>query len=198
MEADGPVGVSMELHYGQLKRAYSRGIFPWYNEGELVQWWCPDPRFVLFPEEILISKSMRQVMRSGRFTFSRNQAFEAVVGHCANSPRKEGPGTWLTTELKQNLNLLHQEGWAESVEVWENGDLVGGLYGIRRGAVFMGESMFSRVSNASKAGLIYLAGEAFSENVKIIDCQVYSDHLASLGARLISRKAFLEYFREGC
>lgn len=194
MEADGPIAVSRDLVYGQLKRAYSCGIFPWYNEGELVQWFCPDPRFVLFPEEIIISKSMRQVMRSARFSFSRNQAFDAVVDCCAHSPRKEGPGTWLTTELKHNLSLLNQEGWAESVEVWEKGELVGGLYGIRRGEVFMGESMFSRVSNASKAGLIFLAGQAVLDGITIIDCQVQSDHLASLGARLISRQEFLDFF----
>lgn len=195
MDPEGMIALSEELRLPILKKAYTLGIFPWYNEGEYVQWWCPDPRFVLFPDELKVSKSMQQVLRSGKFTFSQNEAFEEVIEACASAPRRNQTGTWLTNELQKNLIQLHKDGWAISCEVWEDGLLVGGLYGILLGKIFFGESMFSKVSNASKAGFIQLVKNMEKNGVLLIDCQVYTDHLASLGARKIPRKTFLEILR---
>lgn len=191
LDKEGLIAVSEELTLDMLLRAYPKGIFPWYNEGELVQWWCPDPRFVLFPEELKISKSMKQVLRSGKFKFTRNQNFEKVIQQCATVARKDQDGTWLTQALQAKLLELHQLGWAISLEVWEKEELVGGLYGILYGKIFFGESMFSKVSNASKAGFIQFVEELKEEGILLIDCQVYTPHLENLGARLIPRKDFL-------
>jgi leucyl/phenylalanyl-tRNA--protein transferase len=193
MEADAPIAVSEELDYLQLKRAYTKGIFPWYNPGELVQWWCPDPRFVLFPENLRISHSMKTLIRSGKFTCTINQAFSEVIHQCASIPRKGQNGTWLTPELMASLNRLHEEGWAHSCEVWKGSELVGGLYGILQGKVFFGESMFARESNASKAGFIHLVRTLQARGIHIIDCQYYSEHLERLGAEFMPRKNFLKY-----
>lgn len=196
MDPEGLIAVSTELRLPLLKKAYTLGIFPWYSEGELVQWWCPDPRFVLFPDELKISKSMKQVLKSGKFTFTQNEAFEEVIEACASVPRRNQNGTWLTNQLQKNLIQLYKDDWAISCEVWQDGILVGGLYGIVLGNIFFGESMFSKVSNASKAGFIQLVNEMKKNGILLIDCQVYTDHLASLGAKEIPRKSFLEILRK--
>jgi leucyl/phenylalanyl-tRNA--protein transferase len=168
--------------------AYQNGIFPWYSDDTPILWYSPHERFVLFPNELKISKSMRQVFRSGRFRVTYNQSFEDVIDACSSVYRKGQGGTWITADMKNAYIRLHHEGHAHSVEVWENEELVGGLYGVRVGKVFCGESMFSKVSNASKVALISLSNTG---NYKLIDCQVYTEHLESMGARMISRGEYL-------
>lgn len=190
----GLVAVGGDLSPERLWLAYRLGIFPWYNPGEEILWWCPDPRFVLFPDEIKVSKSMRKVLRDGVFNFTTNQNFEDVMRCCAEVPRKEQDGTWISEELIRSFLILHQEGMAHSFEVWKDGELVGGFYGLEVGSVFCGESMFSRVSNASKAGFInFVLNEGW--RFSLIDCQVHSDHLESLGARLIPKINFLGFLK---
>lgn len=189
---DGLLAIGGDISPERLLLAYQQGIFPWYNE-DLPLWWSPDPRFVLFPDELRIHKSMRSIIQKNVFSFTVNQSFSEVLYHCSNSPRSQQDGTWLNMELIDSLIVLHQSGHAHSVEVWQDSKLVGGLYGIKVGRVFCGESMFSFVSNASKFGLIHYVHQLKSEGIQIIDCQVYSEHLASLGARMIERKIFMEY-----
>ncbi|AZI21251.1 leucyl/phenylalanyl-tRNA--protein transferase [Chryseobacterium taklimakanense] len=171
--------------------AYQLGIFPWYNPGEEILWWCPDPRFVLYPEELKISKSMRKILRDEVFTFTENQYFEEVMRSCMQVPRKDQDGTWISEELISSFVQLHQEGKARSVEVWKNKALVGGFYGVVVNNVFCGESMFSKVSNASKAGFIHFV-EKYKNDFELIDCQIHSEHLESLGAGMIPKLAYLE------
>lgn len=171
--------------------AYQEGIFPWYSEGEPILWWSPDPRFVLRPDEIKVSKSMRQVLRKGHFSYSFDRTFDQVIEACATAPRKGQDGTWLTPEMIQAYKKLHQSGFAHSVEVWEDKKLVGGLYGISLGKFFFGESMFTKVSNASKAALIYLAKALKARKFEYIDCQAHTAHLESMGAKFIPRDEFL-------
>ena len=190
----GLLAVGADLSMDRLKLAYRSGIFPWYSEGQPISWYSPDPRMVLFPDELKISKSMRQIIRSKRFKVTFNQAFEKVISNCKTIDRslQDQDSTWITDEMQQAYINLHQEGWAKSIEVWENDELVGGLYGVEVGSVFCGESMFSKVSNASKIALIALS-ENNNNLYTLIDCQVYNEHLASLGAREISRERFLAY-----
>lgn len=189
---DGLLAIGGDVSPERLLLAYQSGIFPWYNE-DLPLWWSPDPRFVLFPQEIKIHKSMRPVLRKHDFTWTHNRAFSEVLEHCSSLPRQNQEGTWLNKKLMDSLKILHRSGIAHSVEVWQNNQLVGGLYGIKIGKVFCGESMFSSVNNASKFGLLHYVEKLKSEGVAVIDCQVYSDHLASLGARLIDRKEFIQF-----
>jgi leucyl/phenylalanyl-tRNA---protein transferase len=196
MDEEGLIALSEELTLEMMLKAYPRGIFPWYNEGELVQWWCPDPRFVLYPQELKISKSMKQVLNSGKFSFTRNQAFKKVIQQCATVSRKGQDGTWLTQALQTQLLELHRLGWAISMEVWEEGELVGGLYGILYGRIFFGESMFSKVSNASKAGFIQFVQELKEAGILLIDCQIHTRHLESLGAKHIGRNTFLQILKD--
>jgi leucyl/phenylalanyl-tRNA--protein transferase len=191
---DGLLAIGGDLEAARLLLAYQKGIFPWYND-DLPLWWSPDPRFVLFPDELKVSKSMQQICKKPPFSFSINQAFREVLQQCSVSPRPAQEGTWLNPRLMESLNTLHQMGWAHSAEVWQQNELVGGLYGIRIGKVFCGESMFSRVSNASKYAFIQYVGELKKLGVELIDCQVYSDHLCSLGARMISRNEFIAYLQ---
>ncbi len=193
--SDGLLAVGGKLNVATLKRAYERGIFPWYEEGQPVLWWSPDPRMVLFPENLKVSKSMKQLLRKNTFKVSFNTDFKSVISNCAAIKRPGQHGTWITPEIQETYNLLHKLGIAHSVEVWEDGTLVGGLYGIylREKAVFCGESMFATVSNASKYGFIKLVEKLESENVKLIDCQIYTRHLESLGAEEIPRVEFLRY-----
>lgn len=174
----------------RLLLAYSMGIFPWFNEDSLILWWSPDPRMVLFPEKISISRSMRRVIARGRFRLTKNQCFERVIEECAGIKRKDQEGTWITQAMKDAYRALHAKGHATSYEVWEGNELVGGLYGVDLGHVFCGESMFSRVSNASKYAIIMLAQELQEKNYRLLDCQLYTSHLESLGAREISRKRY--------
>lgn len=190
-DEDGLLAIGGDLSTGRLLEAYRRGIFPWFNDDEPPLWWCPDPRFVLFPEELKVSRSMRQVIRKGAFELRVNTAFGDVIRGCRETERKGQDGTWITEEVMDAYFRLHQMGVAVSAETWQAGRLVGGLYGIRMGRMFFGESMFSRVSNASKFAFILFTQQLAREGVELVDCQVYTSHLESLGARMIPRKAFL-------
>lgn len=193
---DGLLAVGGDLSVERLQLAYKSGIFPWYNQGEPIIWYSPKWRMVLFPNEVKISKSMRQVLRKNEFRITFNQNFEDVISNCKTIERNGQGGTWITNEMQQAYIELNKMGIAKSVEVWENEELVGGLYGIDLGHIFCGESMFSKVSNASKVAFIYLTKKLEKEKYKLIDCQVYNEHLESLGAVEISQKEFLEYLKE--
>ena len=193
--AEGILAFGGDLRPERLLLAYQNGIFPWYNEGEPIIWYCPEERMVLFPRELRISKSMRQVMRNKAYRITTNTAFEQVIDQCQNSPRKDQLGTWITDDMKQAYLKLHELGFATSIEVWHDEELVGGLYGIDLGHVFCGESMFSKESNTSKLAFIHLVQELQKKDYKLIDCQVYNEHLESLGAREISRDEFLGILR---
>lgn len=188
---DGLLAAGGDLTPQRILFAYQEGIFPWYSEGEPILWWSPDPRFVLRPEEVKISKSMRQVLRKGHFSYSFDNAFGQVIRACAVAPRKGQDGTWLTPEMIQAYEQLHYYGFAHSVEVWQGKSLVGGLYGISLGKFFFGESMFTKVSNASKAALIHLANALKAREFEYIDCQAHTAHLQSMGAKFIPRTDFL-------
>ncbi len=192
--AEGLLAVGGDLSSERLLLGYQNGIFPWFNEDSLILWWSPDPRMVLFPDKIKISKSMQKVMKSDQFRLTKNLCFEAVLEQCSNIKRIGQAGTWITEDMKKAYIVLHQKGLAKSYEVWENDILVGGLYGIDFGHMFCGESMFSTTSNASKFAFIKLAQE-FQENGALIDCQLYTKHLESLGAVEISRKQFIEILK---
>ncbi len=190
-EPDGLLAMGGDLSVDRLLLAYRNGIFPWFD-GDTPLWWCPNPRFVLFPPELKVSKSMKQLLKRQAFEFTIDKAFEEVISHCKSAPRKDQDGTWITAEVKQAYIRLHQLGYAHSAEAWLNGELVGGCYGIRMGRVFFGESMFSNTANASKYAFINYAQQLEKEGVALIDCQVYTAHLESLGARMIDRNAFIE------
>lgn len=193
---DGLLAVGGDLSAERLLLAYKNGIFPWYSEGEPIIWYSPDPRMVLFPKNLKISKSMKQIIRKNQFMATFNQNFSEVIANCKNSYREGQGGTWITDEMEQAYINLHNLGIAKSVEVWEGNELVGGLYGIDLGHVFCGESMFSKVSNASKFAFIYLVQKLEKEYYTLIDCQVYNAHLDSLGAEEISRSEFLTYLKK--
>lgn len=186
----GIMAVGGDLSPERLYFAYQLGLFPWYNPGEEILWWCPDPRFVLFPKDLRVSKSMRKIMRDEVFSFTENKSFRQVIEECKDTFRKEQDGTWLSDELVNSIVKLHEAGIAKSIEVWQNEELVGGFYGIQIGKIFCGESMFAKVSNASKAGFIYFI-QSQKENLELIDCQIHSEHLESLGATMISKKDYL-------
>lgn len=190
-EPDGLLAIGGDLSTERLLLAYRNGIFPWY-EGDHILWWCPDPRFVLVPSELKISKSMAQLLRRQAFEFTINKAFSEVISHCKTISRRGQNGTWITEEIREAYTRLHHQGYAHSAEVWQNGELVGGLYGIRLGKMFFGESMFSKVSNASKYAFISYVQHLMTEDVQLIDCQVYTEHLASLGARMMPRATFVD------
>jgi leucyl/phenylalanyl-tRNA--protein transferase len=187
---DGIIAFGGDLSLERIWFAYQLGIFPWYNPDEEILWWCPDPRFVLFPNEIKVSKSMRKILNRNIFTFTENQNFREVIKNCQQSNRKGQTGTWLSDELMESFIKLHEYGFAKSIEVWQDKELVGGFYGLQIGNVFCGESMFAKVSNASKAGFIHFV-ENHTDNLDLIDCQSHTEHLESLGARMIPKKDFL-------
>ncbi|MHB1148724.1 MAG: leucyl/phenylalanyl-tRNA--protein transferase [Lutibacter sp.] len=195
-DKNGLLAIGGDLSAERLLLAYKSGIFPWYNQGEPIIWYSPDPRMVLFPQNLKISKSMKQIIRKNQFRATFNQNFSEVIANCKNSYREDQGGTWITDEMEQAYINLHQVGVAKSVEVWQGNELVGGLYGIDLGHVFCGESMFSKVSNASKFAFIYLVQKLKKEHYKLIDCQIYNEHLASLGADEISRETFLTYLKK--
>ncbi|AOW21581.1 leucyl/phenylalanyl-tRNA--protein transferase [Urechidicola croceus] len=188
----GILAVGGDLSLERLILAYKKGIFPWYSEGDPIIWYCPDSRMVLFPEKLKVSKSMRQVLKKNIFKVTFNQAFDEVISNCKTIDRDGQSGTWITDEMKTAYIKLHELGIAKSIEVWQNDELVGGLYGVEVGNIFCGESMFSKTSNASKVAFINLVKNA-PRNYQLIDCQVYNDHLASLGAEEIPRNEFLKY-----
>lgn len=190
-EPDGLLAIGGDLRAERLLAAYRQGIFPWY-EGDHILWWCPDPRFVLFPEHLNISRSMRQLIKKNHFDFTINKDFEGVINQCKTIGRKGQQGTWITGDVLRAYIDLHNMGYAHSAETWLNGRLVGGLYGIRLGNIFFGESMFSTESNASKFAFIKYIEQLKQEELKLIDCQVYTEHLESLGAEMISRGEFMQ------
>ena len=190
---DGVVAIGGDLHPKRILQAYKQGIFPWFESDDYLVWWSPDPRMVLFPEKLKISKSTKKSLKDDYFKVTFNQSFDEVVDCCAKVKRFGQNGTWITDGLKKAYNLLHKDGHAFSVEVWKDFELVGGLYGIDLGDVFCGESMFSKENNASKIGFIHLIKELSKNGYKLIDCQVPSAHLKSLGAEEISREQFLNY-----
>ncbi|MES2265231.1 MAG: leucyl/phenylalanyl-tRNA--protein transferase [Bacteroidota bacterium] len=187
-EDDGLLAVGGDLSTERLLLAYQNGIFPWYSDDEPILWYSPHERFVLYPGEIKVSKSMSKVLRSGMFTVTTNTCFDEVVAACSAIKRHGQDGTWITDDMKAAYSKLHREGHAHSVEVWQDDKLVGGLYGVHAGNVFCGESMFSLVSNASKAALIWLVN---TQKYQLVDCQVYTEHLESMGARMIPREDYI-------
>lgn len=187
---DGLLAMGGDLSTERLLLAYRKGIFPWFD-GDMPLWWSPDPRFVMLPGELKVSKSMKQLLKRNAFEFTINKAFAQVINHCKNTERRGQDGTWITGEVEVAYNTLHKLGHAHSAEAWQDGLLVGGLYGIRMGKVFFGESMFSHASNASKYAFISYVQHLQAEGVQLIDCQVYTEHLESLGAKMIDRADFI-------
>lgn len=190
--ADGLLAVGGDLSPDRLIMAYKQGIFPWFNDDSLILWWSPDPRMVLFPEKVKISKSMKKVLKKHQFSLTRNTDFAAVLNSCASIKRPGQQGTWITKDMKKSYLELHSRGVAVSYEVWQKDELVGGLYGLDLGHIFCGESMFSTVSNASKYAFIHLASDLCKKKYVLIDCQVYNPHLESLGAEAIPRADFIK------
>lgn len=191
-EADGVLAIGGDLSPARLLTAYRLGIFPWFNPNEPILWWCPDPRFVLYPEQLIVAKSMRPYFNQKKFTITIDQHFKRVMTLCGQQYRPGQGGTWITEDMINGYTTLHEQGYAHSVEVWKGEELVGGLYGISLGKVFFGESMFSNVSNASKFGFISLVRLLRDKGFWLIDCQQETRHLASLGAESIGRDHFLE------
>lgn len=193
----GLLAVGGDLSPQRLLKAYNSGVFPWYDKSQPILWWSPDPRMVLFPENLKVSRSMKQLLKKDLFEISYNTAFKEVISSCALMIRNDQNGTWITSEMQEAYVQLHKLGIAQSVEVWQEGKLVAGAYGIllKEKRIFCGESMFTKVSNGSKYGFIHLVGKLQQEGIAIIDCQVYTDHLASLGAEEIPRQDFMKYLR---
>jgi len=191
-ERDGLIAFGGDLSPKRILSAYSQGIFPWYSPGEPILWWSPDPRFVLFPHKLHISKSLSKMMRKSNYTVTMDQAFTSVIQECANVREENGCGTWITNNMIQAYSKLYEMGFAHSVETWMDGKLAGGLYGISLGRMFSGESMFYRKSNASKIALVALVAFARSYQFDFIDCQVGTTHLKSLGAENVPRNIFLQ------
>ena len=197
IEPNGLLAVGGDLSSERLLNAYRQGIFPWYSKGQPILWWSPDPRTVLFPQKLKISRSLSKTLRNKAFSVSFDQEFEAVVAACA-APRQHEEGTWITREMTRAYSELHKLGHAHSVEVWSQGELAGGLYGVSMGRVFFGESMFSAQRDGSKIALVFLANKLLDWGYRMIDCQVYSPHLISLGAEEISRALFCRYLNQWC
>ncbi len=197
-DEQGLLALGGDLAPERLLLAYQNGIFPWYNEDEPICWWCPDPRFVLFPDQLKVSKSMQAILKKSNFTFTINKAFSQVIQRCSTISRAGQSGTWINEDVIQAYTQLHLLGFAHSAECWQNEQLVGGLYGIKMGKMFFGESMFSKVSNASKFAFINYVKFLQKEGVQLIDCQVYTPHLESLGASMIPRLQFIELLKKFC
>ena len=191
-DENGVLAIGGDLSFERLVLAYKSGIFPWYNQGEPIIWYSPSKRMVLFPRDLKVSKSMLKVLHRNDFKITFNGNFDEVISNCKYIGRKGQSGTWITEEMCEAYKELHKKGYAKSVEVYKNDELVGGLYGVDLGNIFCGESMFSRTSNASKIAFIYLVNKLERENYALVDCQVYNDHLSTLGAKEISRNDFLK------
>jgi leucyl/phenylalanyl-tRNA--protein transferase len=196
-DPDGLLAVGGDLTPQRLINAYRHGIFPWYSEDQPILWWSPNPRTVLFPEKLKISRSLRKSLRNRPYRVTFDQAFGDVIEAC-RAPRKDDGGTWITDAMKTAYLRLHQLGYGHSVEVWHDSELLGGLYGVAIGQVFFGESMFSRESDASKIALVHLADHLMERGYRLIDCQVHSDHLISLGAEEIPRSQFCDCLDRYC
>lgn len=188
-EPNGLLAAGGDLSPERLIQAYRHGCFPWYQDGQPLLWWSPDPRTVLFPAELHVSRSLAKFLRQGHFQITFDQAFDEVINACAG-PRSYADGTWITSPMQTAYRQLHQRGIAHSVEVWEAGELVGGLYGLAMGRLFFGESMFSHASNASKAGFVHLVKQLQAWDFALIDCQMPTQHLHNFGARQIPRAEF--------
>jgi leucyl/phenylalanyl-tRNA--protein transferase len=193
--SSGILALGGDLSPERLELAYKSGIFPWFEDGEPITWWSPNPRMVLFLDELIVSKSMRNILNRNSFKVTFNQNFRDVISNCQNIKRDGQNGTWITNDMIEAYCKLNELGSAKSVEVWQNDELVGGLYGVDLGNVFCGESMFSTVSNASKVAFIALVNELKAANYKLLDCQVYNPHLESLGCREIERTDFMEILK---
>lgn len=196
-EPDGLLAAGGDLSTERLLFAYRSGIFPWYDEGQPLLWWSPDPRCVFMPGDFHISRRLQRELRRSTAEIRINTAFSDVIRACAE-PRRSEQGTWITPEMIKAYEDLHRSGWAHSIEVWQSGDLAGGLYGLAIGKAFFGESMFSLTPNASKLALIYLAAQLKAGDLEILDCQVVSSHLLSLGARIVPRSEFLHSLSTAC
>ncbi len=196
-EPDGLLAAGGDLSSERLLAAYRKGIFPWYDDGQPILWWSPDPRCVLRPEDIHVSRRLRQQIRNSSAELRYNRAFGDVIRACAGR-RKSQQGTWITAEMTAAFERLHREGWAHSIEIWEGEELVGGVYGLCMGNVFFGESMFSARANASKMALVGLTSHMLHSGLEIIDCQIVSPHLISLGAVTISRAEFTAILARAC
>lgn len=194
-EPNGLLAAGGDLSADRLVQAYRHGCFPWFSEGQPILWWSPDPRTVLFPEELHVSRSLGKLLRQQRYQVSFDRDFEAVIQACA-APRRDADGTWITDDMQNAYTELHARGHAHSVEVWDHGELVGGLYGLAMGQLFFGESMFSRADNASKFGFVTLVKHLQAWGFVLIDCQMATRHLESLGARSIPRQQFADYLRD--
>lgn len=194
-EPDGLLALGGDLSPQRLLLAYQNGIFPWYD-GDHILWWCPNPRFVLFPQELKINRSIRPLLNRNEFQFTINKAFAEVIHHCKKITRPGQDGTWITNEVEKAYTRMHELGYAHSAEVWKDNELVGGLYGMKLGKVFFGESMFSRISNASRYAFIKYTRQLINDGIELIDCQVYTEYLESMGARMIPREKFLELVRQ--
>jgi leucyl/phenylalanyl-tRNA--protein transferase len=194
-EPDGLLAMGGDLSPERLLLGYRNGIFPWY-EGDTILWWCPHPRFVLYPDDLKINKTVKQLLFRNEFEFTTNKAFNQVIHHCKKTKRPGQQGTWITDEVEKAYNHLHHLGYAHSAEVWKDGELTGGLYGIRLGKVFFGESMFSAVSNASRYAFIKYTDVLKKENIQLIDCQIYTEYLESMGAKMIDRNDFIRQLKE--
>lgn len=188
---EGLLAIGGDLSKDRLILAYRNGIFPWYSDGEPILWWSPDPRLVLFPSQLHVSRSLNKILKKKLFSITMDTAFERVIRNCADVRTHNGPGTWITREMAEAYVELHQSGYAHSVEVWQKKMLVGGLYGVSLGRSFFGESMFSKASNASKVALVSLVAFLRTFDFDLIDCQIKNDHLVRLGASEIPRKQFL-------
>ena len=195
-ERDGLLCVGGDLSEERLLLAYSMGIFPWYSDGDPVLWWSPDPRLVLFPRELKVSRSLRQVLKNNIYEITIDAAFPEVIRNCAGAKRKGDEGTWITEEITDAYIQLHRSGFAHSIESWQNGELAGGLYGVALGSVFFGESMFAKKTNASKVAFVALVQQLLKWDFVLIDCQVTTRHLISFGAREIPRSEFMQRVRK--
>jgi len=193
-DPDGLLAIGGDLSNKRLSAAYKLGIFPWYSHGQPILWWSPNPRAILFFDDLIISRSLRKVLRNQAYHVTFDTAFEQVIHHCAQ-PRKDGLGTWIVGDMSHSYRELHRAGFAHSVEVWQESELIGGLYGVSYGGVFFGESMFSRQSNGSKIALVYLVKQLQRWQFGFIDCQVYSEHLGTLGATTLPRSEFIDKLR---
>lgn len=194
-DEQGVLAIGGDLSTQRLLLAYESGIFPWFDDGQPIIWWSPDPRMVVFPQTFVVSKSLRNILNRGIFAITFNQNFRDVIENCSSIRRDGQNGTWISDEMVEAYCKLHELGHAKSVEVWQQGELVGGLYGIDLGHIFCGESMFSKVSNASKVAFAILVQKLKDENYKLLDCQVYNDHLESLGAVEIPRHDFMRVLK---
>jgi leucyl/phenylalanyl-tRNA--protein transferase len=196
-EPNGLLAVGGDLRVERLLAAYRHGIFPWYNDDQPILWWSPDPRAVLFPEHLKVSRSLKKTLRNHPFRITADQAFAQVMAACGG-PRRDANGTWITPAIKQAYGRLHDMGIAHSVESWQGDELVGGLYGVAIGRVFFGESMFSRVTDASKVAFVYAVRQLQRWGYELIDCQVRTEHLVSLGAETIPRTEFTRLLDVWC